>query len=203
MPSTNDIAIQMQLLYPWVCKFTSDKTLHDGFAAYFGSREQSKDSPLAEALFTIEYVTELVIARHNVTVSVVPGSEWNLLLETIARILGKHVESGKSAVRTDFHKGLPSHQEIMAVVTDLLETEINPYIAGHGGYIRVVDVQENNVYLQMEGGCQGCASYAFTLKFGVERAIRSILPLVGEILDETDHKAGVNPYYPGIGQGKG
>lgn len=194
--ANDDIKIEMQLLYPWVCKFCSNQEIHNGFAAYFGNREQTRESPLAESLFALEHVTELVIAKKSVTVSVVPGTEWHPLLDNITQILCKHMKSGQRAVRSDFHHGLPSRQEIMEVIADLLETEINPYIASHGGNIRVVDVQENNVYLKMEGGCQGCASYAVTLKFGVERAIRSLLPLVGEIFDQTDHTAGVNPYYP-------
>ena len=37
--------------------------------------------------------------------------------------------------------------------------------------------------------------FSVTLEQGVEKAIRSLAPKVGEILDTTDHAAGRNPYY--------
>ena len=43
--------------------------------------------------------------------------------------------------------------------------------------------------------CQGCGSADATLKMGIEKSIREMIPEVGEILDTTDHAAGRNPYY--------
>jgi len=80
-------------------------------------------------------------------------------------------------------------------VQELIDTMINPAVAGHGGFVELIDVQDNRVYLTMGGGCQGCGAADVTLKQGIEKAIRSLAPAVGEILDTTDHAAGRNPYY--------
>jgi Fe/S biogenesis protein NfuA len=80
-------------------------------------------------------------------------------------------------------------------VQDLIDTMINPAVAGHGGYVELIDVQENRVYLQMGGGCQGCGAADVTLKSGIERLIKDELPEVVEVLDTTDHASGSNPYY--------
>ena len=65
----------------------------------------------------------------------------------------------------------------------------------HGGWVELIDVRKNAVYLKLGGGCQGCQSANMTLKMGIERVIRERIPEVGEILDTTDHAAGRNPYY--------
>ena len=85
--------------------------------------------------------------------------------------------------------------EIRSKVQNLLDSMINPAIAAHGGWVQLLDVKENIVYLQMGGGCQGCGAADITLKQGIERAIREEVPEVAEILDATDHAAGTNPYY--------
>ena len=90
---------------------------------------------------------------------------------------------------------MPSSDEIRERVQHVLDTEINPSVAGHGGVINLINVQDNMVFIQMGGGCQGCGQADVTLKFGVENAIRASIPEVGEILDVTDHAAGHNPYY--------
>ena len=85
--------------------------------------------------------------------------------------------------------------DLKARVQELIESTINPAVAGHGGYVELIDVQENKVYLQMGGGCQGCGAADITLKAGIERLIKEELPEVEEVLDTTDHSSGSNPYY--------
>jgi Fe/S biogenesis protein NfuA len=80
-------------------------------------------------------------------------------------------------------------------VQDLIDSAINPAVAGHGGYIELIDVKDSTVYLRMSGGCQGCGAADVTLKAGIERMIFEEIPEVTEVLDVTDHGAGQNPYY--------
>jgi Fe-S cluster biogenesis protein NfuA len=80
-------------------------------------------------------------------------------------------------------------------IAELLDSVINPQVAGHGGRISLVDVDGPRVYVRMEGGCQGCGMANMTLKQGVETEIRKIVPEIREVLDVTDHAGGTNPYY--------
>ena len=77
----------------------------------------------------------------------------------------------------------------------VLDELINPRIAAHGGAVELVDVAEDVIYVRMTGGCQGCAASALTLRQGIERMVREEIPEVRDIVDLTDHEAGVNPYY--------
>jgi Fe/S biogenesis protein NfuA len=85
--------------------------------------------------------------------------------------------------------------DLRSRVQELIDTMINPAVAGHGGFVELIDVQESRVYLQMGGGCQGCGAADITLKSGIERLIKEELPEVTEVLDTTDHSSGTNPYY--------
>ena len=85
--------------------------------------------------------------------------------------------------------------EIQEKIQYLLDTAINPAVAGHGGVVSPVDVKDRMVYLQMGGGCQGCGMADVTLRQGVETMIREEVPEVVEIIDVTDHAAGQNPYH--------
>lgn len=85
--------------------------------------------------------------------------------------------------------------DLAAKVQELIDSMINPAVAGHGGFVQLIDVKDNKVYLQMGGGCQGCGAADITLKSGIERLIKEELPEVEEVLDTTDHASGENPYY--------
>jgi Fe/S biogenesis protein NfuA len=81
-------------------------------------------------------------------------------------------------------------------IQKLIDDEINPFVATHGGHIELVDYVDKNVYLEMQGGCQGCSASSATLKQGVERLLREAFGEdVHQIIDVTDHSQGDNPYY--------
>ncbi len=80
-------------------------------------------------------------------------------------------------------------------VTQVLDSQVNPAIASHGGQARLVGEENGVVYLQMGGGCQGCGMAAMTLREGIERILRETIPEIVDIVDVTDHQSGTNPYY--------
>ena len=80
-------------------------------------------------------------------------------------------------------------------VQHVLDEKINPAVSGHGGRVSLIDLKEKTVYLQLEGGCQGCGMADVTLKQGIEVMIKESVPEIEEIYDVTDHANGKNPYY--------
>jgi Fe/S biogenesis protein NfuA len=85
--------------------------------------------------------------------------------------------------------------EIPQRVIRVLDEQINPAIASHGGYAELVAVEDSIAYLRMGGGCQGCGMAAVTLSQGIEVAILDMVPEITEVIDVTDHASGANPYY--------
>lgn len=77
----------------------------------------------------------------------------------------------------------------------VLANHVNPAIAGHGGAAELVGVEENDVYLRLLGGCQGCGLASVTLRQGIERILRDAIPDIGQVIDVTDHASGSDPYY--------
>jgi len=78
----------------------------------------------------------------------------------------------------------------------VLQEQINPMVASHGGQVGLVEITEDkDVVLQFGGGCQGCGMVSVTLKQGVETTMKRELPEIRNIVDATDHASGENPYY--------
>jgi Fe/S biogenesis protein NfuA len=80
-------------------------------------------------------------------------------------------------------------------VQKVLDEEINPAVASHGGWVSLLEVKDDTVYIALGGGCQGCGMVDVTLKQGIEVRIREAVPEIKEIIDTTDHAGGKNPYY--------
>ena len=80
-------------------------------------------------------------------------------------------------------------------IVQVLELQVNPSIAAHGGRAELVAVQEDAAYLRLSGGCAGCGMAQVTLSQGIEVAIRESVPEIVRVVDVTDHAAGTNPYF--------
>ena len=180
---------------PATCKFSVDRPVYAGGSAYFGNREAAKVSPLARRIFEIPEIENILIAENQVTVGKSGSDPWPAFGRQIGARIREHIHSGEPAVTEEFGRGLPSETDIRKKVQQLLDREINPAVGQHGGWIELIDVKRNSVYLRLGGGCQGCGAADVTLKQGIEKSIRELVPQVGEILDTTDHAAGRNPYY--------
>ena len=56
-------------------------------------------------------------------------------------------------------------------------------------------MEGTEVFVEMSGGCQGCAMSRMTLSQGVERMLKQALPEITAVHDVTDHSSGANPYF--------
>jgi Fe/S biogenesis protein NfuA len=78
----------------------------------------------------------------------------------------------------------------------VLDSEINPQIAAHGGRVKLVEANADGlVVLQFGGGCHGCGMADVTLKQGIEKTLRGHFPEITAVRDATDHASGNNPYF--------
>lgn len=196
-----------------MCTFMVDQPLFDGYSIVITSREQAeKLSPLAAALYeTCEsqpipvLLESVLIHEANVAIALNYASSvtWSDFCKIIGAAIRTHVLSGAPCVSPDYADALPPEEKIREGLQKCIEAEINPGIAGHGGYITLDKVKGNTAYITMGGGCQGCAASAITLKQGIHSSFRSWVPEVGAILDETDHSKGANPFFTHLPAGMG
>jgi Fe-S cluster biogenesis protein NfuA len=72
--------------------------------------------------------------------------------------------------------------DVVQKINQVLDQEIRPAIAMDGGDIRFVGYKDGVVSVQLRGACSGCPGAAMTLKMGVERKLKSVIPEVKEVV---------------------
>lgn len=178
------------------CKFTVDAPLLPGAARRFASADDAAGSPLAEALFAIPGVTELLISGNAVTVTKRDTAPWQMAGKAVGTAIRAVLETGQPLVAA---RGAPASMAdddaLFNKVASIFDTRINPMVAGHGGRVDLIDVQDSVVMLRLMGGCQGCGMADVTLRQGIEATLRQIAPEVRGVVDVTDHGSGANPYF--------
>ena len=66
-------------------------------------------------------------------------------------------------------------------VQEALE-EIRPALQADGGDVALVKIEDNDVYVRLEGACSGCPGATMPLLYGVTRVLKERLPEVGEVV---------------------
>jgi Fe-S cluster biogenesis protein NfuA len=183
------------MIFPQLCTFTVSQPLYPDWSAHFAAAEQSKGSPLVDKLFGLDFVGEVLVGENALTITLNKETDWEDAIPKVGGVIRDVLVSGESPISEAVTKAMLPPEELERRVQKVLDEAINPQIASHGGSVTLSRVENNSVYLEFAGGCQGCGMANLTLKYGVERVIREEVPQVGEVRDTTDHTVGQNPYH--------
>jgi len=133
---------------------------------------------------------DIVVETAELRILIEPGSATNLE--------GAVIDLDPSAMGGALRIDNPNegwHDPVAARIQEVLDRQINPSVASHGGFVDLLEVRGGAAYVQLGGGCQGCAQVDVTLRQGIEVAIKAAVPQITEVIDVTDHAAGTNPYF--------
>jgi Fe-S cluster biogenesis protein NfuA len=181
---------------PTNCLYKVDRMLFPGMH-YTEDADFAKEwMPLAAAIMkAVEGVKGVRVGGQEVLVTMATTpTDWRDSAKATGACIREFVAADGVAVK----EGAGDHME----GTDLyrhqaqaiIENELNPNLASHGGWVEIQASDGTELYLSMNGGCQGCGSAAMTMRQGVETSIKNAVPEITAVHDATDHAAGTNPY---------
>jgi len=171
----------------------------------YSDNKEALLSPIAHKIFGFPWTQAVEVGTQWVTVTKQDWVDWEVLEEPLKGLIAEHFsgamdlaagkpleenpEPQKPEIATEF-----TSPEGKAIV-ELFESEVNPSLASHGGFVTLLSVEEDTAFIAMGGGCQGCAMSYMTLKEGIETAIFQKVPAIKKVVDKTDHGQGENPFY--------
>ncbi|TAH38099.1 MAG: NifU family protein [Planctomycetota bacterium] len=180
---------------PDQCVFQVDRTLYAG-TLYVSDPEYAREwAPVVAAVLDVGGVKGVRVTHGELLVTMVeaPG-DWRDTARRIGAALRSHLQAGAPAVKAGAEQALLGADRVRHLAQQVIDSQLNPALGSHGGFVEIVDSVGHDLYVNMGGGCQGCGSAMATMRQGVEVAIREAVPEIGEIYDATNHAAGTNPY---------
>ena len=172
---------------PATLKFLPGQSVLDMGTADFPTADAAGGSPLALRLFGVEGVSGVFFGTDFVTITKSDDIEWDHIKPSLLGAIMEHYQSGQSVMAED-HKPSSGHAEhtgddgeIVAQITELLDSRVRPAVAQDGGDITFHGFERGVVYLHMQGACAGCPSSTLTLKMGIENLLRHYIPEVTEV----------------------
>lgn len=68
-----------------------------------------------------------------------------------------------------------SDEDLQTPVKNIVENKIAPMLAQDGGAIKLIDILNSKVYIQLQGACVGCSASGSTLKYVVEKELKAAI----------------------------
>lgn len=162
-------------------KFNVKKQIATDSSEY-KSIQDAANSPLARKLFGFPWTEGVYIGPNFITITKQDWVEWKTLAEPLAGLIAEHLESGEPAVISAAQaEGSAADSAEVKLIKKILNEEIRPEVALHGGDIVFHKYENRIVYVYMQGACSGCASSTYTLRMGVETRLKAALPEIESI----------------------
>src|SRR5215468_7455344 len=125
-----------------VCRFTVDRPVHSG-EAVFNNAAEAKDNGLAERLFHIPGISKVELNGYVVAVTKESGEDWRQIGKRIGSSIRAFLNPPPQVAEGDL---LPP-DVFRAKVQQILDEQINPGVGMHGGFVELLDIQDDNVFL--------------------------------------------------------
>ncbi len=153
------------------------------------STEGAAQSPLAQALFSIDGVSGVFFGSDFISVTKSAG-EWQELKPVVLGAIMEHFVSGEPLLNEQAETSAEgdgeeffqaSDAETVASIKKLIETHVRPAVANDGGDIKFRGFRDGTVYLAMKGSCSGCPSSTATLRHGIQNLLKHYVPDVRSV----------------------
>ena len=142
--------------------------------------------PLAQKLFQIEGISHIFLTKDYISVGRAETVDWSIIKPLVFEVLMSHISSGQEVYEvepSEDTKILDSDSADLALLKEIIDLRIRPFVRDDGGDVRLVSFDESTgeVLLEMRGSCSGCPSSAITLKIGMEKMIKHYIKTVTEV----------------------
>lgn len=144
---------------PNAMKFNVDGKLIEGGSRSFDTPSAADGDTLATSLFALGRVASIFYMPGFVTVNKSPEADWGSLAPAVARVI--ETSAG------DSHR-LPAHpadaaaaatgDEMLDRINRVLDTQVRPALAGDGGGLEVVGLEDKTLTIRYQGACGTCPS---------------------------------------------
>lgn len=167
---------------PNALKFVLDRIILETGSRNFPDKEKSKDSPLAERLFKINFVEEVFLGKDFITISKNPDAKWESIYDLAIEAINKHFESTEPIVINTKVKKETATSDTEQKIIDILDNQIRPAVASDGGDVIFDSFEDGVLRLHLQGSCSSCPSSIMTLKSGIEAMLKRQIPELKEVI---------------------
>lgn len=177
MPKIADI---QETPNPNAVKFILKEPVSNGTSHSFKSADDGAGDALARSIFDVGDVVSVFYMDKMITVEKTDDAEWDDILPTLAVPIraAESVQASNgngnaaAAAVGGAIAAAASDDPKIAEINALLDERIRPYLAGDGGWLEIIGLEESTLKIRYEGACGSCPSSLTGTLMAIENMIR-------------------------------
>jgi len=177
MPKIADI---QETPNPNAVKFILKEAVSHGTSHSFDTASAGQNDKLAKALFDIGDVVSVFYMDKMITVEKIDEADWDEILPLLAvPIRAAESVNGVASTNGSAAKELggaiaaaASDNPVIGQINELLDERIRPYLAGDGGWLEILDLEDKTLKIRYQGACGSCPSSLTGTLMAIENMIK-------------------------------
>lgn len=169
MPKIEDIEYTPN---PNARKFILKEPITNGTSRSYTNAAQAVDDDLALSLFSVGNVTSVFYMDRFITVNQDGTAEWDDLLRRLAvpiREAPAVTAVAATAAAATYARG---ENELLDRINDLLDAKIRPGLAGDGGGLEIISLEDKRLTISYQGACGSCPSSLTGTLYAIEHMLK-------------------------------
>lgn len=157
---------------PNAVKFVLREPVTSGFSRSFTNEFEAQSDSLAASLFAVGNVTSVFYMDRFITINKDDEVDWEEMLRKLAepiRSAPAATEIAASISTTPI--AAPGENPLLDQINAVLDEKIRPGLAGDGGGLEIISLQDKTLSIRYQGACGSCPSSMY----GTLMAIESML----------------------------
>ncbi len=178
MPKIADI---QETPNPNAVKFILKEPVSHGTSHSFKDAEAAAKDELASSIFAVGDVVSVFYMDKMITIEKTDDAEWDEVLPALAVPIRAAepvaARAGGAAAAAAAVGGAiasaASDDPQIAEINRILDERIRPFLAGDGGWLDVVSLEDNRLSIRYEGACGSCPSSLTGTLMAIENIIKT------------------------------
>ncbi|MDQ3798597.1 MAG: NifU family protein [Acidobacteriota bacterium] len=175
MPKIADI---QETPNPNAVKFILKEPVSHGTSHSFKRAEDAEGNELAKSIFDVGNVVSVFYMDKMITVEKTDEADWDEILPALAVPIraaeAVQVTNGNGAAKSvggAIAAALDDNPQVREIEA-LLDERIRPYLAGDGGWVEIVGLENKTLQIRYEGACGSCPSSLTGTLMAIENMIK-------------------------------
>lgn len=159
-------------------KFHTGAALLEFGQLSFRHEHEAGALPLARELFDSGAVEAVLIAEDFVSVSALPEADWDEIEGIVQRELATYSVADASrlaeqqAAASKLARAGLQDNELYPKIEEVLERWVRPALAGDGGGIELIAIEDKNVLIRYQGACGSCPTSTANTLMAIENLLQ-------------------------------
>jgi NFU1 iron-sulfur cluster scaffold homolog, mitochondrial len=143
---------------PNAVKFILREPITSGSSRSFQNAQSAQSDPLASALFAVGNVTSVFYMDRFITVNKEDEAPWEEMLKKLAEPIRSAPTASEPLAQPQAPSYTPGENLLLDRINQVLDEKVRPGLAGDGGGLEIIGLDEKRLLIRYQGACGSCPS---------------------------------------------